>query len=88
MAGIQIDNRPGYRITLDVSQPEADDLMQAVYEAASYVDNWRSDPRVLFDLCKQLADQMGLTWTAPPPHEPWHDVINRAAAAGSPPWSA
>jgi len=80
MANIQIDSRPGYRVTIDVSQHEADDLLQAVYEAASFVDNWRSDPTVLFELCQRLAAQMGLQWQPPPPHEPWHEVINRAVA--------
>ena len=88
MAKIQIDSRPGYRVTIDLSQPDADELLQSVYEAASFVDNWRSNPHLLFELCRRLAGQMGTEWEPPPLHKPWHDVINRAAAAGPAPWAA
>ena len=79
MADITIDQTTGYRITLDLTQAEAAEVLQSVYEAASYVDNWRSNPINVFRLCEQLAAKMGLKWQPPPAHEPWHDVINRAA---------
>lgn len=53
---VTIEPRPHYRITLDLDGMELFDLIQSIYEAAQYVDNWRSNPATLRELEANLQD--------------------------------
>jgi hypothetical protein len=48
------------KVTLDLSELEANDLADSIYEARSSVEdgNWRSDPKILLDLETTIRNQL------------------------------
>ncbi len=53
-ANISVTSCPRLRIELGLSGYEAQALCDSITEAASYVDNWRSDPRFLLQLRDEI----------------------------------